>query len=155
MPAEVKGGTEGGDRPPGPRRPLSGHGSFQSKAGSHWKDLSRGKIGVWFTCLRTDSRRSAENRSQGVQKGCYSPHSKGAGGGRGGEKWSDAGFQAHTTRRRRLPPLPQRGRQGQGAVRSELQARCSSANSPADSCVRELAERAQAGLRSVRPSAQR
>lgn len=45
--------------------------------------------------------------------------------------------------------LTPRGRLGQGAVRSELLARCSSANSPADSCMRELVERAQAGLRSV------
>ena len=151
MPAEVKGGTEGGDRPPGPRGPWQ----FSEQGRKSLEGFKQGETGVWLTCLRTESRRSAENRSQGLQKGCCSAHSKGANGGRGGEKWSDAGFQAHTARRRRPSPLPQRGRQGQRAVRSELQARRPSANSAADSCVRELAERAQAGLRSVRPSAQR
>lgn len=51
-------------------------------------------------------------------------------------------------------PYP-KGKARAGRVRSELLARCFRANSPADSCMRELVERAQAGLRSVQPSAQR
>ena len=43
--SEVKEGTGGVGRPLGPRRPLSDHGSLGSKAGSHWKDLRRGKMG--------------------------------------------------------------------------------------------------------------
>ena len=151
MPAEVKGGTEGGDRPPGPRGPWQ----FSEQGRKSLEGFKQGETGVWLTCLRTESRCSAENRSQGLQKGCCSAHSKGASGGREARSGQTLDFRLTQLGGGGRPPLPQRGRQGQRAVRSELQARHPSANSAADSCVRELAERAQAGLRSVWPSAQR